>query len=562
MSGSAAPARRAGAPPEPVGRRWGAGTPAVTVVGLAVAVPVVAVLWRAVRDGDGWSGAALTRILGSPRTWRLLVVTVAQATASTALTLVIGLPVAWVLGTFRFPGRRLVRLVVLVPFVLPSVVLATAVASVLGPGGPVDLRGTWWAVLAAHLCFNLAVVVLVVSDTVGRLPVSLDGAARTLGAGPAASFRRVVVPAVRPAAVSAAAVVFLFCLSSFGVIVILGGGAVTTLEVEIWVRATRQFDLSGAAVLAGLQVVAVVAALGLVGAASRRAGAGAARARRRRPRSAGERVAVLAAVTVVMLVCGVPLAALLERSTRVGTRRTWSNWTQLGSVLDGTGLAVAPLDALRRSLLSAGIAALLALLVAVPASALAARRPGGTADRVLSLPLAISATTIGLGLLLVVGRPPVDLRASWWLVPVAQALVALPLVVRVVAPAIRSVPRSSLDAAAVLGLDRRARRRRVELPAVRGAIAAGAALAFVACLGEFGATVFLARADRATVPVVIEQLASRPGPAAVGQAMALSCVLVAVCGIVLLVVDALGDRSASGRTLPRGRMGPWTSEPT
>jgi thiamine transport system permease protein len=119
-----------------------------------------------------------------------------------------------------------------------------------------------------------------------------------------------------------------------------------------------------------------------------------------------------------------------------------------------------------------------------------------------------------------------------------------------------------LDAAAVLGLDRGARRRRVELPAIRGAMAAGAALAFVACLGEFGATVFLARSDRATVPVVIEQLASRPGPAAVGQAMALSCVLVAVCGVVLLVVDSAGDRAASGRTLPRGRMDPWTSEPT
>lgn len=540
----------------------GVGTLAVVLVGVAIVVPVTAVVVRSLRDGGDWGLSAPARILGSPRTWRLVTLTVAQAVGSTALTLAVGLPVAWVLGTFRFPGRRLIRLVVLVPFVLPSVVLATAVASVVGPTGPVDLRGTWWAVLIAHLCFNLAVVVLVVSDAVGRLPPSLDGAARTLGAAPLASFRRVVVPAVRPAVVSAAAVVFLFCLTSFGVVVILGGGAVTTLEVEIWIRATRQFDLSGAAVLAALQVLTVVVALGLVGSASRRAGAGSVRTRRRRPRTLTERGAVALAVGAVLLVSGVPLAALVERSTRVGDRRTWSNWTELGSVLEGTGLAVSPLDALRRSLLSAGIAALIAVLVAVPAAALAARRPGGAAERVLTLPLAISATTLGLGLLLVVGRPPVDLRGSWWLVPVAQALVALPLVVRVVAPALRSVPRSSLDAAAVLGLDRGARRRRVELPAVRGALGAGAALAFVACLGEFGATVFLARSDRATVPVVIEQLASRPGPAAVGQAMALSCVLVAVCGVVLLAVDSAGDRTASDRALPRGRMGPWTSEPS
>jgi len=549
------PARRADTP-------RGVGTLAVALVGVVIMVPVTAVVVRSLRDGGDWGLSAPARILGSPRTWRLMALTVLQAVGSTALTLAVGLPVAWVLGTFRFPGRRLIRLVVLVPFVLPSVVLATAVASVVGPTGPVDLRGTWWAVLIAHLCFNLAVVVLVVSDAVGRLPPSLDGTARTLGAAPLASLRRVVVPAVRPAVVSAAAVVFLFCLTSFGVVVILGGGAVTTLEVEIWTRATRQFDLSGAAVLAALQVLTVVVALGLVGSASRRSGAGGVRTRRRRPRTLAERVAVLVAVGAVLLVSGVPLAALLERSTRVGDRRTWTNWTELGSVLEGTGLAVSPLDALRRSLLGAGIAALIAVLVAVPAAALAARRPGGVAERVLSLPLAISATTLGLGLLLVVGRPPVDLRGSWWLVPVAQALVALPLVVRVVAPALRSVPRSSLDAAAVLGLDRGARRRRVELPAVRGALGAGTALAFVACLGEFGATVFLARSDRATVPVVIEQLASRPGPAAVGQAMALSCVLVAVCGVVLLAVDSAGDRTASDRALPRGRMGPWMSEPT
>ncbi len=538
------------------------GSVAVGTVAALVLLPVAALLWRAIRDGDGWSADALSRILGSGRTWRVLGATVAQAAASTVLTLVVGLPVAWVVGTFAFPGRRAVRLLALVPFVLPSVVLATAVSAVLGPSGPVDLRGTWWAVLAAHLSFNLAVVVVVVGGAVGRIAPSLDATARTLGAGPLDALRRVVIPAVRPAVTSAAALVFLFCLTSFGVLVVLGGGAVTTLEVEIWVRSTRQFDLSGAAVLAGLQVVTVVAALGLLGAASRRGGATSGRLRRRRPRSPAEVSAVLGASIAVVVVSGVPLAALLERSTRLGGERTWSNWTGLGSVLEGTGLAVSPAEALRRSLLGAAAGAAVAVAVALPASRLAARRPGGGSERVLMLPVAVSATTVGLGLLLLVGRPPVDLRGTWWLVPFAQAVVALPLVVRVVAPALRALPGSTLDAAAVLGAEGRSRWWRVELPAVRGAVAAGAALAFVACLGEFGATVFLARSDRATVPVVIQQLSSRPGPAGVGQAMVLSCILVAVCALVLGILDAVGDRSASDRLLHRGRMGPWTSEPT
>jgi thiamine transport system permease protein len=516
-----------------------------SVVAVAVAVlvlaPVAAVAWRSVRVDDAWSLDAFTRILGSPRTWRLVGVTVLQALVSTAVTLAVGLPVAWVLGVFRFPGRRLVRGVALVPFVLPSVVLASAVAALLGPAGVVDLRGTWWAVLTAHAAFNLAVVVFVVGDACGRVGPAVEEAARSLGAGQLGALTRAVVPAVRPAIVSAGAVVFLLCLTSFGVLVVLGGGRVTTVEVEVVQRATRQFDLPGAAVLSLVQLVCVVVSLVVVGRLHRRRGAPTGRPRRRVPVRRSERWAVVGAVVTVAVVSGLPLAALVDRSFRLGRERTWSNWTNLGSVLEGTGLATSPLAALGRSLSVAAVAALVATLVAVPAAAVAARAPGRTADRAIVLPLAVSATTLGLGVLLLAGRPPLDLRGSWWLVPALQALVAIPLVVRVVAPALRSLPDSTLESAATLGAGARARWWRVELPSVRAAVAAGAGVAFVACLGEFGATVFVARADRATVPVAIGQLASRPGAAGIGQATALSCILVVVCGAVLLLVDRLGE---------------------
>lgn len=529
----------------------------------AVAVPVAAVAWRAVHPAGEVGLDAVSRVLSAPRTWRLLVVTVAQAAASTAVTVLVGLPVAWVIGTFRFRGRRLVRTVALVPFVLPSVVLASAVAAVLGPTGPVDLRGSWWAVIIAHLSFNLAVVVLVVGGAMASRARALDDAGRLLGLGPVRSLVRVIVPAVAPAIASAAAVIFLFCLTSFGVVVILGGGGVTTLEVEIWVRATQQFDLSGAAVLAMVQLIAVVVALGIHTRAARRAGAPAVGAARRRPTATSERVAIVCSSTVVALVAGVPIAAVVVRSFHVGAAVSVANWTGLGSVTRGTGLSISPAQVALTSLVTASLATVFAVVTAVPTAALVARRPGGSAERISLLPIAVSAITIGFGLVLVAGRPPVDLRRSWWLIPAAQALVAVPLVVRVVAPALRSVPQAELDSAAVLGATPRARWWRVELPAVRGAVGGGAALAFVASLGEFGATVFLARPERTTLPVAIEQLMSRPGPAGFGQAMALSCVLVLVCGVVLVGVDAVaerrGGRSGAGA---RGTMASWTSSPS
>ncbi len=548
IGGPGRPETRRSRPADGRGPRWG--RLAVALVALAVAVPVAAVLGRAVRPEGAWSLDAFQRILSNGRTWRLLAVTVGQAAASTALTAAVGLPLAWVLARYRFAGRSAVRTAAMVPFVLPSVVLGAAIASVLGPSGLVDVRGSWWPVFAAHVCFNLAVFVRVVGAALDGLDPSLEDTARTLGSTPLGAARRVLLPAVAPAAWAAAIVVFLFCLTSFGVIVILGGGSVSTIEVEIWVRATRQFDLSGAAVLAGLQVLAVVATLALHARFSRRSPRSVRTGRTwsRRPVTPFEWAQVAAAVVAVGAVTVVPLAGLVERSLRLpGGAHGLDHWRDLGSATAGTGLTVSPLDAIAVSLLSATIATAVALAVGVPAARVAARRPGGAADRILLLPLGVSATTIGLGLLLAVGRPPVDLRRAWWLVPAAQALVAVPLLVRAVSAALRDLPTGVVDVAATLGAGERRRWWRVELPMVRGAVAAGAGLAFVASLGEFGATVFLARADRPTLPVAIERLMSRPGGAGFGQAMALSCVLVALCGIVLAVVDRGVERMGRGR---------------
>ena len=514
---------------------------AVAVVGVAVVVPLGAVLLRAVRVDGGWSGEPLGRMLGSARTWRLVAVTFAQAAMSTLLTLAVGLPVAWVLARLRFPGAAALRTVAMVPFVLPSVVVGAAFASLLGPRGIVDLRGTWWAVLVAHMCFNLAVAIRVVEPAIRSVPASLVEAARLSGASRAEAARRVVWPLVAPSVRTASTIVFLFCATSFGVVVVLGGGQVTTLEVELWLRATRQFDLSGAAVLAGLQAVMVLTVLllsapGNVTLAGRTAGV----RPPRRCRDLRDRAAVAGAASLVVLLAVVPVAALFERSLAVPEGHGLAHWRELGSATAGTGLAVDPLSTVWASLRAAGLACTLAVILGLPAAAAVARRPRGLASRTLLLPLAVSATSVGLGLLLVAGRPPLDLRRSAALVVFAQTMVALPLLVRTVAPALARVPPSVRDAARLSGAGPWRRWWRVELPMARPAVVAGVGLAFVAALGEFGATVFVARTNAPTMPVAIERLLSRPGASGFGQAMALSCLLVVVCGTVLWAIDRPG----------------------
>jgi thiamine transport system permease protein len=162
------------------------------------------------------------------------------------------------------------------------------------------------------------------------------------------------------------------------------------------------------------------------------------------------------------------------------------------------------------------------------------------------LPLGVSAATVGFGFLIALDRPPLDLRTSPLLVPIAQALVATPLVVRLILPTLRAADDRLRQAAAVLGASPVRVWLTVDLPLMNRALAGAAAFAFAVALGEFGATSFLARPDRATLPIVIGKLIGRPGAANAGMAFAAGVVLALLCAGCVLVVDRLGGRDRGG----------------
>lgn len=523
------------------------GLTVAVVVALAL-IPAGAVALRSISDSsalDAAGSSAWARMLGSARTWRILGVTMGQAAVSTVFAVLIGTPVAYMLARYRFPGRQIVRTLATVPFVLPSVVLGSAFAAIFSDRGLFEARGSWWLVIAAHVCFNLAVVVRTVGAGVSGLDPETESAARILGRSRPQVLWSVVLPQIRGSIAAAAAIIFLFCLTSFGVVVILGGGSVTTMEVEIWVRATRQFDVAGAAVLGVVQFLAVIATLGVSGLVVRH-GSNVSRHRTHTPTvpaTVGERAHVAVGSGVIVLICGVPLAALVIRSLSVPGGFGLDNWLNLGSVLGGTTLHVSPSGAMVNSLTYAAMALVIALPMSLSSARFIAGRQRGLLDGLILVPLGLSATMIGLGLLILSPSLPFDLRRSFLLIPAAQLLVAVPLITRVLIPALTTLDTSVLDAASVLGASPRQRFWRVEFMSLLPALVAGAGLGFVTCMGEFGATVFVSRSDTMTVPVLVERLMSRPGGAGYGQAMVLCVILVITCGAILGAVDRL----ASGR---------------
>jgi thiamine transport system permease protein len=501
-----------------------------------LAYPLVVLVTTVAGGGNGeaaWSG------LGSASLWQVTALAVAQALTSTALALLVGLPIANVVSRYRYRGRAFAQALVTVPFVLPTVVVALAFRSLVGDG----IAQGFGLVVVAHAYVNLAVVVRIVGASWAQHDPDFENVARTLGASRWRAFIDVTLPSLRPAIASSAAVVFVFSFTSLGIVLLLGDATTRTLESQILRQTSVLLDFPGAAATALVQLVLVTAVL--------LAGAGAARrapARRMgpiqlraMPREAVARLAVAGTVAATYVIVLAPVSALVVSSLRANGSWSLAWWQSIGSVDAGTTRIGSPAGALATSLGFALVTAVVAAVVGGLA-AIAVLAPGraGVVALLAMIPLGVSSATLGLGTLLAFGRPPTDLRATGLLIPIAHALVAVPLVVAVVAPALRSTDGRRMAVAASLG----ARPSRAFItaygPVLRVVMLASAGLAGAVSLGEFGAASFLSRAGAPTVPVQIVRLLSRPGEQSFGVAAALAVLLVAVTLTVVLLVDRAG----------------------
>ncbi|NLI86256.1 MAG: iron ABC transporter permease [Propionibacterium sp.] len=500
-----------------------------------------------------------TAVFAEPRTWRILRQTLSQALWGTALSVLLGVPGAYVLYKTRFPGRAVVRAVATIPFVLPTVVVGVAFKTLFAATGPLGFLGldeTFAVIVAALVFFNFSVIVRTVGGLWARLDPRLGEAARVLGASPLRVLATVTLPALAPAIASGAAIVFLFCAGAYGTVMILGGVRFGTIETEIWYRTTQLLDLSAAAALAVVQLVFVSVALWVSNRLQARASA-----QRLCSDESSERAWMWRRDWAPTLVTGVVVLGLLVLPmANLVARSLWTpdgpglRYYALLFTVEGTGLHAPVWEAVVTSLTLAAQASALAVTLGVLVSLVLSRRPRRrplpallrTLDSVFMLPLGVSAVTVGFGFLITLNRPPLDLRSSPILIPIAQAMVALPLVVRSLLPVLRAIDPRQREAAATLGAGPGRVLATIDLPyALRGlGLAVGFALA--TSLGEFGATSFLARPDAPTLPVVIYRLIGRPGVDNYGMAMAAAVILAVVTGAVMAAAERLRPKEATG----------------
>ena len=523
-------------------------------LGLFFAWPVATLIGRGLAPDGALDPSGFAEVLSRPRTWRIIRATLVQAGLATMICVAAGVPGAYVLYRRRFPGRDLLRGLVLVPFVLPSVVVGVAFHALVTTGGPLgggvlgrSLDGTTAIVVAALVFFNYGLVVRTVGTMWSRLDPRAVEAARALGASPWRAWRTVTLPSLAPAIAAAASLTFLFCATAYGVVLVLGGPGIGTIETEIYVLTAQYLDLRAAAVLSVLQLAVIAAALWV----SERARAASQAALRLRldvpaPRlRAGDLPALALTLAVALGLLVGPVTVLVARSLRRAGRWTLANYADLGTTGGRNALLVTVWEAAGNSLRVAVAAAGLALMIGTAVSLVVSRRPRsrrlrwGVAalDSVFMLPLGVSAVTVGFGFLITLARPPLALTRSWWILPLAQAVVAVPLVVRTLLPALRAIDPRQREAAAALGAGPGRVLATVDGPHLlrAGGLAAGFALA--TSLGEFGATSFLARPRTPTLPVVLYRLIGSPGAQNQGMGLAAGVVLAAGTAALMLVCE-------------------------
>ncbi|HRB02914.1 MAG TPA: ABC transporter permease subunit, partial [Ilumatobacteraceae bacterium] len=263
------------------------------------------------------------------------------------------------------------------------------------------------------------------------------------------------------------------------------------------------------------------------------------------------RFVVITGVSTAILMV-VPMVVLVSRSFRLGGAWSLHAWRTLGSseVRPGVSLGVDQLASLLTSLRFAAVAALISVTIGALASLAitTARRHGSLLDVGLMLPLGTSAVTIGLGMLITFDTAPFDWRARWWLIPLGHALVATPFVVRALLPVLRSIPTDQRAAAATLGASPLRAWLAIDVRQIARPLVAGAGLAAAISLGEFGATTFLTRAGRETMPIAIARLLGRAGEIPRAQGFALAAILLVTCALVIgagsgMAATTGGDRA-------------------
>lgn len=499
------------------------------------------------RDWDG----ALSAFDGYM--FRVARFTLLQAGLSTLLSVVPALAVARALSRHpAFPGRGLILKLFAVPLALPAIVAAMGVLVLFGRAGifaPVLsllYDGGWpgiyglSGILVAHVFFNLPLATRLFLEALDTVPTDQWRLASQLGMGASASFRLIEWPVLRAAMPGIAGLVFMLCITSFTIVLTLGGGpAASTLEVAIYQALRFDFDPARAVALTLMQIaltLTVVVALTRLGANV--TGDANLAVARRRPIAVGTAERTFNALSILLalfLVAG-PMAAIVLSGLKADLLR----------LIGEAGFHRALITSLVLAVLSASLAATTAWSLAAARWAASRRRRRASGDP----GLIERVFDTGASSVLVV--PPIVIGAGWFvllrhvadvfaiapvMVATVNAVMAMPFALRAIRPAHDTAAARHDRLCESLGVSGWNRLRLIDWPVLRRPLATGFAFAMALSLGDLGVIALFGSDALKTLPYLLYE---RMGSYRTADAAGLALLLGLFCLTLILVADWLG----------------------
>jgi thiamine transport system permease protein len=499
-------------------------------------------------------------IISSSTTNRVLTFTVGQAIISTIASFLLGIPGAFIFARLEFSGRKIIRALLVVPFILPPIVVVVGFMQIFGSGGILDsflrillqssdsvlnLATGVPGIILAHAFYNAPLFIMMGSSALKTLPEEMEEVAESLGASRVGVLRRVIFPHIRSSLFAASVLTFLFCFMSFPIVLAFGQGRWMTLEVQIW-NAFRFFEYDKASILAFIQIlITLVLAYTYVKTETSTSGYADVKSRMYGLSNvdAKWKLAIIAYIAFALLLLMGPMMAIFLSAVHDPFRNQYTLEGLAYLLRGGTDGGLVPL---LNSLFYGGLATLLSLLLGIPLAYVhksgRLMLPEITSIFTL-LPLGISSITMAYGLMLAVAVPLGLTTNPWPLIIIAQTIIGVPFSARAIQISWDKVNKEVLDQADILGASRLEKLFFVELPLLAPGLLVAAVFSFAMAIGEMSATLFLAQPENYTLSVAIyRNLAVRNFV----QAGASALILVLICLAAFMVIEYLSESGYGG----------------
>lgn len=509
-----------------------------------------------------FSGSSLSRfleILTSSYYLRVIGFTIFQAAISTLFAVFLALPGAYIMSHFTFPGKKVIKALTTIPFVLPSILVVLGFVIFFGNNGvlnsflksifnldepPLKILYSLKAIILAHGFYNFPIAIQVISGVWEKIGSDIRLAAEGLGAGRIRAFLTITLPQLLPGIMTAAALIFLFCFMSFAVILVLGGGPqFTTVEVEVYRLARIGVDLEGAG---GLAIISSVLSLLFLYFYLRLQDRysfaedmqlSAAKVKRFTASPPVVRLLLILYLLVILTLIIAPLLSVVARSFTARVR--WSGITSFSLksyaqvFQEGSVSLLAIWNSVRYALAT--------VLIAVPLGSFSAYvivRSRGEFVRILEslimLPMGISSIILGLGYLRLLNILPWEIKGGRLIIISAHAAIAFPFVLRSVKAVMKKIDMTLVDAGRSLGATPLRIFRTIEFPLLKSGILTGGAFAFAISMGEVQATMILADREGINIPIAMYRFI---GAYNFFAACALGTLLMVLCFLAFLMIE-------------------------